>query len=131
MSLTDKPHGQWKALAALTHLPPFGQTAKAVAKVSLQSESGARTRLKELEDMGIVTSHDAKPRRIYFATPIAYRILQAGKDGQMALRIMRSSHAALETQRAAELAPIKDKWDHIIRNQMQMIALGALGSLGS
>ncbi len=116
---------QWAVLRALAQLPPFGQTAASVAEqADAASSSGVRTRLKELGDMGLVSSFkpDGSKYTLYLATARGYMLLGAGDDGKMALVIMRNTHATLEGQRAIELAPIKERWQRIIENQMAMIA---------
>lgn len=122
----NKPHGQWVVLQTLTHLPPFGQTARTVADhgSSKLSHSGVRTRLKELEQMGLVVGSKGQGRkyRIYVVTELGWMLMGDFVDGEAILRSMRNACATLEAQRATELAPIKEKWDHIIRNRMTMIA---------
>ena len=118
---------QWAVLRALVSLPPFGQTAASVhAATGLGcSTSGVRTRLKEMTDMGLVRGikPEGERHRLYIGTQLGYRLLGAGGvDGPIALAIMRNTHVVMEAQRAAELAPIKEKWQRIIENQMHMIA---------
>ena len=126
MSRPEKDTGQqWAVLRALSQLPPFGQTSASVAaQVGTASSSGTRTRLKEMADMGLVSSFkpDGSKYTLYLATEMGYKLLAAGDDGKMALVIMRNTHTVLEAQRAAELAPIKERWQRIIENQMHMIA---------
>ena len=122
----DDTGQQWRVLEALMFkLAPFGQTASAVSDVLDKcSTSGVRTRLKELTDMGLVEANkpEGSKHMLYFGTQLGYSVLAAKEDGVNALNIMRNTHVVLEAQRAAELAPIKEKWQRIIENQMHMIA---------
>lgn len=131
----NKPHGQWIALTALISLPPFGQDWHAIKATCMPriSGSGVRTRLKELEDIGLVQSFETKGSKLrkYVATEQGWVIWRAGVDGIEALRMMRAHHKVLEGQRAQELAPIKDKWDKIIRQRMRMVAQSVLTGASS
>jgi hypothetical protein len=91
------------------------------------SGSGVRTRLKELEDMGLVVSKEREGGHcIYWITAMGQKVTRAGERGQLVLSIMRNTHAAMEQERAIELAPIKEKWDRAIRNQMRMHAVALI-----
>jgi len=124
----DKPHGQWVVLQALMTLPPFGNVSNMIRDTTAPriSRSGTRTRLKELADMGLVSTENRAEHkhRFYHITPIGWRVAQSGIDGVMVLRIMRATHATLENRRAVELAPIKQRWQRIIENEMRRIVMG-------
>lgn len=128
----DKPHGQWLVLQALTRLPPFGVTDIDVFNETIKFDKisfiGTQSRLSELRTMCLVSwrKFPGEKRSRYFITEIGWRLSRMGTDGPLRLRILRTSAAALEKQRAIELAPIKERWDRVIRNQMKMITLGVI-----
>lgn len=127
----NKPHGQWIVLSTIIRLPPFGQTAKIIAEHTkpMLSNSGTRTRLSELEAMSLVVGwkNQNHRHRQYMATPNAWRIINAGVNGMTALHHMGNTRAILESQRAIELAPIKEKWAGVIKQRMQMSVQAHLG----
>jgi len=127
----DKALKQWGVLDAMTRLPPFGNTAEQINNAIVNGvASGTRTRLKELRDMALVkATKEAGDRHTrYWLTEPAWALAKSGPKGVTVLKSLRAAHATIEAERAAELAPIKQKWQSVIELKMSLITQSMLGS---
>ena len=120
-----QPTARWDILSLLGERPKW-MTSEQVAEKIVGANSGIRTRLKELEDMGLVESRDVGGSTknqlasvSYKATTLGLTVHQADNEGRWLLKIASQNRSFIEGERAKALADVKSHWDEEVRRHMR------------
>lgn len=116
---------RWYALGLLAKSTRW-MTSEQIAERIAGADSGIRTRIKELEDMGLVVSRDvgaSTKNRLssvsYIATPLGLKVYQADNKGRWLLKMAGQARSFIEGERATEMAVMKNYWEDEVKRHMR------------